>query len=77
MFSNSEGSDRAVVGIGDGDGGVDDVGGADGDGELGSHALGRNDGMDSVGSEKNELAKPGNMDVCHHVVRHNHHASCL
>jgi len=65
------GSDRAAVGIGD-DSGVDD-GGADGDDELGSNALGRNDGMDSVGSDKNELVKPGNMDVCHHIVPHNHH----
>ncbi|MFC9540114.1 hypothetical protein ACFTQ7_09560 [Lysinibacillus sp. NPDC056959] len=58
------------------DDGVDDGGdgGADGDDELGSNALGSDDGMGSVGSDKNELAKPGNMDVCHHVVPHSHHA---
>ncbi|MGE7689555.1 hypothetical protein ACQKMI_10105 [Lysinibacillus sp. NPDC097214] len=53
------------------DGGVD---GADELDELGSNALGRNDGMDSVGSDKNGLEKPGNMDVCHLVVPHDHHA---
>ncbi|MBG9453242.1 hypothetical protein ABE61_03915 [Lysinibacillus sphaericus] len=66
------------MGIGDDDGVVGDGvvgdGGADSADGLGSNALGRNDGMDSVGSDKNELAKLGNMDVCHHVVLHNYHA---
>lgn len=74
LFSNSVGSDSAAVGIGDDDGAVGDGGAADSADGLGSNALGRNDGMDSVGPDKNDLAKPGNMDVCHHVVPHNRHA---
>ncbi|OXS75014.1 hypothetical protein B1B04_09025 [Lysinibacillus sp. KCTC 33748] len=62
------------MGIGDDGGGVVGDGGVDSADALGSNALGRNDGMDSDGSDKNELAKPGNMDVCHHVVPHDHHA---
>ena len=63
------GSDKAV------DGGVgDDGGGVDVDDGLGSNALGRIDELDNVESDNNGLVKPGNMDVCHHVVPHNHHA---
>lgn len=58
---------------------IDGGGGADGDDVLdmlyvlGSNALGSNDALDNDGSD-NELGKPGNMDVSHLVVLHDHHA---
>ncbi|WP_427110517.1 hypothetical protein [Lysinibacillus xylanilyticus] len=66
-ISNSVGSD---CGGGDGAGGA---GGVDMLYVLGNNALGSNDALDNDGSDNNELEKPGNMDVSHHVVLHNYH----
>lgn len=67
QISNSVGSDSGGGGGADGDDVMDMLY------VLGNNALGSNDALDNDGSDNNELEKPGNMDVSHHVVPHNYH----